>query len=345
MNEFLEYINGILADLVNDFSAHAGVFLIPAKIIAGIGAIIAVYMVYKKSVTDGEKVNMNEIYRIFALYLGILFYGTFIGLINAPLNLMSNSIKSVAIDETSNTDDFFDSFHTDKESDKSIANNQDYNNTLNDYINQSERELGVSLEEEVEQGFGDKIIEIFNPSNLYEQIQSYLIEAFFNVIHFLGVIAILVLNVIRSFFMIVLTYFGIFVLALSMYPGLQNSFFQWLQKYINVFLWLPISYILQGVISKMFTYFQTANPISTGGIAASLSNTTIALVGLCSIIGFATVPTMSSWLINAATSTVGSKLKQKAGGAIQQGKGALKGAIKAKATGGASVAAGAIAKK
>jgi len=344
MNEFLNYINDILDSLVNDFSGHAAVFLGPAKVIAGIGALIAVYMVYKKSVTDGEKINLNEMYRLAILFIAIMFYGTFVNVLNAPLNLMSESIKHVAIDETDNTDDFFNSY-TKKKEQKETVNNEAYNSELNDYINQSENELNVSLEDDNDDSIGTKIVDFFNPTSLYENVQVILAEAIFNIIHFFGVIAIIILNVIRSFFLIVLTYFGIFVLAISMYPGLQNSFFQWLQKYINVYLWLPIGYILQGIISKMFTYFQVANPLATGGLEANLSNTTIALVGVCSIIGFATVPTMSSWLINAATSSVGSKLKQKAGGAIAQGKGALKSALAKKATGGASAATDIIGKK
>lgn len=346
MNDFLNYVNELLNNLVTDFTGQTGSFIVPAKIIAGIGALIAIYMVFKKSVTEGEKINMNEVYRVGALALGIIFYGTFISFINAPLNLISESIKTVSVNQTNATDSFFESYQFGEQSQNNTTSNEAHDTEISDLINESENDLGVSSTEVGEEySIGETISSLFSPMNIYANIQTYIAEAIFNVIHFLGVIAIIVLNVIRSFFLIVLTYFGIFVFAISIYPGLQNSFFQWLQKYINVYLWLPISYILQGMISKMFTYFNAVNPLTTDGQLANFNNGLIGLVGLCSIIGFATVPTMSSWLINAATSGAGSKLKQKATSAAQQGTSMAKKAAAAKATGGVSVAAGGVGKK
>mgnify|MGYP000692488013 CR=1 FL=1 len=185
---------------------------------------------------------------------------------------------------------------------------------------------------------------VFN-GNAMDNVRLWLLEAFYDIVHFLGVIAIIILNVVRTFFLIVLSIFGIFVIALCMYPGLESSFYQWLQKYINVYLWLPISYILQGLISKIFMkinpdqatniFFASEQELNNAG-----SNVTLGLVGICSIVSFVTVPTLSSWLINAATTALGSKVKGKA---MNAGK-TIQTAAKAKATGGGSLAAGAITK-
>jgi len=350
MQDFLEYINTLLESIVSDFNGDASSFLGPAKLIAGLGALIGVYMVYKKAVTDGEGINMNEIWRMSALALGIAFYGTFISLINAPLKLMSESIKSVAISSSEATDDFFDSYsfedmgridHQFQESDKEEAQ-------LNALINKGEVALGLTETEEEDSTLGSAIKSYFSGPSIGDKIQLYMMEAVYNIFHFLGVMAIIVLNVIRSFFLIVLIYFGIFVMAFSMYPGLQNSFFQWLQKYINVYLWLPISYILQGMISKMFTYFRADYvgliPSSQTESLNAMNNGIVAIIGVCSIVAFATVPTMSAWLINASTTAAGSKLKQKASQGMQQaqkGASALGKGGAGAATGGASLAASA----
>lgn len=308
MHEFQNYVNSILNDLILNVTSGTSSFFYAAKLIAGFGALISVYMVWKKSVTDNEKIDMNEIYRIGILFIGIMFYGYFINLINLPLNLISESIKSKALVNTTNAVDFFDSYQFTPDLNNQLATNEIQENELNDIINESSIELDQEIEED-EQSIVGMLFSA--PNDILANLEIILMESLFNSIHFFGVIAMLILNVVRSFFLIVLTYFGIFVLAISVYPGLKNSFFQWLQKYINVYLWLPISYIIQGIISKLFTFFK---PITlTSEIEDDFSMVIIGMVGLCSIIGFALVPTMSSWLINAATNAAASKLKQKGG--------------------------------
>ena len=189
---------------------------------------------------------------------------------------------------------------------------------------------------------------IFN-GTYQDNIRLWILEAFYEIIHFLGVIAIIILNVVRTFFLIVLSIFGIFVLAFSMYPGLENSFMQWLQKYINVYLWLPISYILQGLISKLFTKVKpdVASSIFTATseeISNSSNNVVIALIGLCSIVSFATVPTLSSWLINASTNALGSKVKGKAMDVGKTAQQAGKAAVAAKTGGASALASAAVGK-
>lgn len=330
MYEFQEYINQILAQIVNEITSSTGDFIGPAKIIAGIGALIAIYMVYKKSITDGDKINMHEIYRIGIILIAIVFYGTFIKMINLPLDLIENSIKAVAISETETTDDFFNSYRFGESisGEGVINNNEEFERRLGNQILEAENELGVW---DRTKGVIGKAFEPFN--SLMVGFQNAIWEALFNILHFLGVLAMILLNIIRSFFLIVLTYFGIFILAISVYPGLQNSFFQWLQKYINVYLWSAIAFIFQGLISKLFQFFQSTSlnnqngdfdPIGYGEALAN--NMVVGLVSLASIIGFAIVPTISAWFINAATSSAGSKLKQNVAKIAS-----------AKATGGASL--------
>lgn len=334
MQEFLDYTNELLNNLLLDFTMGTTSLIGPAKIIAGIGALIGVFVIYKKSVTENEPINMGEIFRMGGLLLGILFYGTFITLLNKPLDLMSKSVKTLAITEDNNTESFFNSYNNDTQDDFSA--NDEYDNEINDLLNEAQDEIGVDLSEETS-SLSASVFDLFTPGNIVQNMQLYIAEAIYNFIHFLGVVAIIVLNIVRTFFLITLTFFGIFVLAISMYPGLQGSFMQWVQKYINVYMWLPVSYILQGVVSKLFTYFKTYNVISVDGVEAMASNWILGLVGLCSVVGFATVPTMSSWLVNATTSGLASKTKQKT---MSASKGVAS-VAKAKSTGGASVAASA----
>lgn len=320
MNELLNYVNTLLNDVVNDMSGDYSSFLFSAKIIAGIGALIAVFLTWNESVTKAEGINMNEIWRISALALGIMFYGSFLNLINMPLNLISNNTKVFVSKQTKSTDNFFESYDFNKHQKPVFVTDSKKEEKINEILNNSgggnpSDSQKSNKDTNKDNGWGGFVMDVFTGGSLRDKAQMYLIEGLFNFLHFLGVIAIIVLNVIRSFLLIVLSFFGIFVLAFSVYPPLKGSFVKWLEKYINVFLWLPISYILQGFISKLFTYFRSAH-VSFGSTQTDLinstNNTVLALVGICSLVAFATVPTISSWLISAATNAAGSKIKNKA---------------------------------
>lgn len=342
METILEYVNNLLAEVLADMSSSTGQYVGTAKIIAGLGAMISAVMTFSQIMSGkSDEPIANFARRFLLISLGIGFYSTFLGLINMPLDAMGSSIKEVVIEDHVDTESYFESYTFNKE--EEFSNNPEADAEINELLREADSELGIR-EDGNESESSSVIMSIFNGS-YQDNIRLWILEAFYEIIHFLGVIAIIVLNVVRSFFLIVLSIFGIFVLAFSMYPGLENSFNQWLQKYINVYLWLPISYILQGLISKLFTKVKpdVASSIFTATseeLSNSSNNVVIALIGVCSVVSFATVPTLSSWLINAATNALGSKVKGKAMDVGKTAQQAGKVAVAAK-TGGAGALAGA----
>lgn len=320
METFLDTINNVLDVVLQDFLGGTSKLLLPAKLIAGLGCLISSYFAFFKMMEQKSEAMEKFLTKFICGFLGIFYYGTLISFINLPLNVMSESVKQVSITDDEATHGYFSSFIT---------------NPLDESGSNPEKDKAIAeyLGEKGEQDTSsDSIWGTF--LDIETSWKSMIMEAIYSIFHFLGQAAILILSVIRVFFLIVLTIFGIFVIALSMYPGLEGSFYQWLQKYINVYLWLPIGYILQGIISKIFMTF---NPITTDGVGGQMigmgsyseGNMVVAFISLCSIIGFATVPTMSSWLINAATNGLSSKMTSKG----SQASTAAKSVIKAGATG------------
>lgn len=61
------------------------------------------------------------------------------------------------------------------------------------------------------------------------------------VMEFLFRAASLVVDTIRTFFLIVLSVLGPIAFAISVFDGFQGTLVQWLARYISVYLWLPIS--------------------------------------------------------------------------------------------------------
>jgi conjugative transposon TraJ protein len=63
--------------------------------------------------------------------------------------------------------------------------------------------------------------------------------------------AILCINTIRTFYLIVLAILGPLVFGFSVFDGLQHTLSQWIARYINIFLWLPIANIFGSIIGKV----------------------------------------------------------------------------------------------
>ena len=63
--------------------------------------------------------------------------------------------------------------------------------------------------------------------------------------------AILCINTIRTFYLIVLAILGPLVFGFSVFDGLQHTLTQWIARYINIFLWLPIANIFGSIIGKV----------------------------------------------------------------------------------------------
>ena len=73
------------------------------------------------------------------------------------------------------------------------------------------------------------------------------------VMEFLFRAASLVVDTIRTFFLIVLSVLGPIAFAISVFDGFQGTLVQWLARYISVYLWLPISDLLGVMLARIQT--------------------------------------------------------------------------------------------
>lgn len=354
--DFITIIETQLDDVLTDLTSGTGMFVSSAKTIAYLALVVASFFTFYDKVTLGDNYTYGKfLVKVLLVALGISFYGTFISIINAPLQLISSEVKEMAYTNVNSAHNYFQDYQ--KGNDAPPPANEKHDERLAKYAGETsfyQDGYNNDITEEEEGGVWTTIKDntligtlVGDPMTKFQAMTT---EAILYIINFIGKGAIVVLNVVRTFFLVVLIIFGIFVIPLSVFPTLENTFSQWLTKYINVYLWLPISYILLGIINKLFTYIKvdiysqldgaiTSGSSSTDILALGSSNMVVALIGLCSFVGFATVPTMSSWLVNATTASMGSKIKGK-------GQGAMKGAMSkvgATATAGKSKIAGKIA--
>lgn len=110
--------------------------------------------------------------------------------------------------------------------------------------------------------------------------------------------AALIIDVIRTFYLIVLAIIGPIVFALSIFDGFQHLLTVWLARYINVFLWLPVANIFGAIIAKVQETMIANAPIDDA-LPYSTTNWAYIAFLLIGVIGYFTVPSVANYIVNA----------------------------------------------
>ncbi|WP_259070367.1 conjugative transposon protein TraJ [Mucilaginibacter sp. X4EP1] len=114
--------------------------------------------------------------------------------------------------------------------------------------------------------------------------------------------ASLCINTIRTFFLIVLAILGPLVFGLSVFDGFQHSLHQWLARYINIFLWLPIANIFGSIIGQVqqnMLKLDIAQIQNQGDTFFSSTDTAYCIFLLIGIVGYFSVPTVANFVVHA----------------------------------------------
>jgi conjugative transposon TraJ protein len=120
--------------------------------------------------------------------------------------------------------------------------------------------------------------------------------------------AALCLDTIRTFKLIVLAIIGPLCFGLSIFDGFRDTLKQWIARYVNVFMWLPIANIFGAIIAKiqenMILAVQTGN---LPGNEFGNTNTAYLIFLLIGIVGYFTVPSISNYIMNVGGHALFSK--------------------------------------
>ena len=126
-------------------------------------------------------------------------------------------------------------------------------------------------------------------------------DAFKSFLEILFQAAALIIDTIRTFYLIVLSILGPIAFAIGIYDGFQSTITGWLSRYISVYLWLPVSSILSALLTKIqvlmlqkdIALLEDPSFISDG------SNWYYIIFFLIGIVGYFAVPTVAGWIIEA----------------------------------------------
>jgi len=248
-----------------------------------------------QSLARAEPIDVYPLLRPFAIGLCIMFFPTIVlGTINGVLSPIVQGTNQMLQTQT------FDMVGYQKQKDKleydaAMKNPETAYLVSNDEFDKQLDELGWSP--------GDlaTMTGMYIERGMYSMKKS--IRDFFReLLEILFQAASLVIDTIRTFFLIVLSILGPIAFAISVWDGFQSTMTQWITRYVSVYLWLPVSDLFSTILAKI-QVLMLQNDISqlqnNPNYSIDASNTVYIIFLIIGIIGYFTIPTVAGWIIQA----------------------------------------------
>lgn len=265
-----------------------------AKGVAGLGALFYVSMKVWQSLSRTEPIDMYPLLRPFALGLCIMFFPTIVlGTINGVLSPVVQGTHTILENQVLDLNDL--------QAKKDLLEREAMlRNPENAYL-ASDEEFDKKLEE-----LGWTPSDLATMSGMYMEKGMYNIEQsvknwFREFLEILFQAAALVIDTIRTFFLIVLSIFGPIAFAISVWDGFQSTLTQWLTRYVSVYLWLPVADLFSSMLAKIQSLIieRDIEMLADPTFIPDTSNTVYVIFMIIGIVGYFTIPTVTGWIIQA----------------------------------------------
>lgn len=266
-----------------------------AKGLAGLGALFFVSVRVWQSLARAEPIDVYPLLRPFALGICILFFPTLVlGTMNSILSPIVQGTHQMREGQTFDMEKYRE--QKEKIEKETLLRNPETAYLVSDAeFDRQIDELGWSLEDT-----GTRL-------GMYVEVGMYNLEktvrdAFRSLLELLFAAASLLIDTVRTFFLIVLSVLGPIAFAISVWDGFQSTLSQWFTRYISVYLWLPVSDLFSSMLAKI-QVLMLQNDIkelqNNPGYLPDNSNSVYLIFMLIGIIGYFTVPTVAGWIVQA----------------------------------------------
>nr|WP_320154044.1 hypothetical protein [uncultured Draconibacterium sp.] len=308
-NDFFAFTDTLVDSGVN----HARILVDMARAIGGIAAFFYIAKrIYEQLIADNP-VSILPLLRPFALVLVITFWGPFVNLLLAPTKGLTHLSEAVYADKK----------HIVKErlEDKQQA------------ILSTDLPLFYENEEK-EADLWDKGVNlilttynIFSGRAIQNQINFYIMDATRQLLESFFEVLVYLIAFLRTVFCVLLVIFGPLVFALSIFDGFQDNYLQWIARFINVNLYLPIALLILSIVQEILIYVLEMEIAQINAMLIyepKLFFVSNLIVPVCGIIGMAMVPKISSWIIHASGTNSGGGRLVRTAAVMAITKGAMK---------------------
>lgn len=308
-NDFFSFTDFLVLQGVN----HARVLVDMARAIGGIAAFFYISKrIYEQLIADNP-VSILPLLRPFALVLVITFWGPFVNLVLAPTKGLTKLSEAVYADK------------------KHIVKQK-----LED---KQQAILATDLplfyeNEEKEAALWDKGINLLLTSYniitgraIQNQINFYIMDALRQVFESLFEVLVYLIAFLRTVFCVLLVIFGPLVFALSIFDGFQDNYLQWIARFVNVNLYLPIALLILSIVQEILIYVLDLEIAQINAMLIyqpKMFFVSNLIVPVCGIVGMAMVPKIASWIVSASGTKSGGGRLVRTAAVMAVTKGAMK---------------------
>ena len=266
-----------------------------AKGIAGLGALF--YVAYRvwQSLARAEPIDVFPMLRPFAIGLCIMFFPTVVlGTLSGVLSPIVQGTAKMLETETLDMNEYRE--QKDKLEYAAMKRNPETAYLVsNEEFDKQLEELGWSPDDLV------TMAGMYIERSMY-QMKKGVRDFFRELLELLFQAAALVIDTLRTFFLVVLSILGPIAFAISVWDGFQSTLTQWICRYVQVYLWLPVSDMFSTILAKIQVLMlqsdierMQADP----NFSLDSSDGVYIVFMIIGIIGYFTIPTVSGWIIQA----------------------------------------------
>jgi conjugative transposon TraJ protein len=320
-----QILRNLYTEMMPLCSSMAGV----AKGIAGLGALFYVAHRVWQSLSRAEPIDVYPLLRPFVIGLCIMFFPTFVlGTINAVMSPVVKGCNRMLEAQTFDMQKYraqkdrleYEAMMRNPET-AFLVDDAEFDRQL-DELGWSPGDLAVNAGMRIERG-------------MY-QVKKAVRDFFRELLEILFQAAALVIDTLRTFFLIVLAILGPIAFAISVYDGFQSTLTAWISRYVSVYLWLPVSDLFSSILAKI-QVLMLQNDISelqnNPDFSIDASNTVYVIFMIIGIVGYFTIPTVAGWIISAGGTSAYNKNLQTTAAKTGAAAGAAAGAVSGNITG------------
>lgn len=288
-------LHTILESLYNQMMPLCEDMLGVAKGIAGLGALFYVAVRVWQSMARAEPIDVYPLLRPFALGICILLFPTLVlGTMNSILSPIVQGTHMMLEGQTLDMQQY-------REQKDKLEKEVMMRNPETAYL-VSDEEFDRQID-----ALGWSMKDTGTRMGMYMEVGMYNLEksirdAFRSLLELLFAAAALLIDTVRTFFLVVLSVLGPIAFAISVWDGFQSTLSQWFTRYISVYMWLPVSDLFSSLLAKLQVLMLQNDIKELQGdpnFSLESSNSVYIIFMLIGIIGYFTVPTVAGWIVQA----------------------------------------------
>lgn len=272
-------LNGELNKLFNQMMPLCSRLIDVGRAIAGFAALWYIALRAWKHLAKAEPIDFYPMLRPFAIGLAIILFPWLIALMNGVLSPTVAATESMA--QNANAPIKYELQQEEKAADQpppAGIYGQNGNNSLQQYGQPDGTNASGGQSTSMWSAFG-----FFGMKTAFKNLVKYIVELLFKA-------AALCINIIRTFYLIVLAILGPIVLGLSVFDGFQHTLASWFARYVHVYMWLPVANIFGSITGTLLTSMMTTD-------SDFYNSTTYIIFMLIAVVGYFTVPTVAGYII------------------------------------------------